>query len=166
MTQFDLFDAYYKITEVSNNMPVLFGSTKECAICVYENRLEGWSIWLIRMAKDLLETDIKASIMADFSLPFVDDDNNVSAAKSLIYDETPDLSSLHPIAQYLIGEDLEAGMGPEDILEKRGAILVREFLGFTPDHVAIVYPDLFVERHAEIDGVESTFVDFNFGTIA
>ena len=51
----------------------------------------------------------------------------------------PDLSTLHPVAAMLIQQDLNAGIGYEDILESRAA-LFGGFMGFTQGHVKMVLP--------------------------
>ena len=66
---------------------------------------------------------------------------------------SPDFSLIHPVAALLVGQDLADGLAPEDIVEKRAAVLVSEFLGFSPEHVALVKPELFEEPSVWTGGI-------------
>ena len=73
----------------------------------------------------------------------------------------PDLSTLHPVAALLIGQDLAAGMDYEDILESRAAIF-GDFMGFTIGHVKMVLPS----ESYRIDTGETQEVVAEDGTIS
>lgn len=160
MTTFDTFDAYYRIDTVVDGLPVLFGARKECAVQVAPD------VWLVRQAKDYLgDTDLMSGVMADFSLGAADPEYSVFAW-SMLNNFPPDTSVLHPAARYLVELDIAAGLGPEEIIERRAAIIVSEFLGFEPAHVAMVRPELFAMRTETIDGVEVETCDWRGGIIA
>lgn len=49
------------------------------------------------------------------------------------------IATLHPVTQYLIGQDLAEGLSCEQIIDKRAAVLVPEFLGFAYDQIPTQY---------------------------
>lgn len=103
--------------------------------------------------------------MDDFNLGAADPEYSVFAW-SMLNNFPPDTSVLHPAARYLVELDIAAGLGPEEIIERRAAIIVSEFLGFEPAHVAMVRPELFAMRTETIDGVEVETCDWRGGIIA
>lgn len=160
MTTFDTFDAYYHISKVVDGIPVLFGAKKECAVQVAPD------VWLIRQAKDYLgNTDMQAVVMADFT-PLAADPEQSAFAWAMLNNFTPDTSVLHPAARYLVELDISEGFDAEQIIERRAAIIVSEFLGFEPAHVAMVRPELFAMRTETIDGIEVETCDWRGGIIA
>ena len=142
MHDYSYFGGYYKITATHNDpsdyrhgQPILYGSPRlhyiQCALDVY----------YIRLAKDpeerLLDIDTKGEFLCDFRLDSAD-----GQILALTYMQTGDVSGLHPITQAIIGMDEAAGLSREQVIERRAGIMTAEFLGFIPDHVFAVRPDL------------------------
>ena len=65
---------------------------------------------------------------------------------------TGNKSDLHPITQSIIALDEDMGLSREEILERRAGIMTKEFLGFIPEHVFMVYPKLALFDRIEIEG--------------
>lgn len=145
------FGGYYAIAETFNapddyrhGQPILYGSPRlhyiQCAPDVY----------YIRLAKDpaekLLDIDTKGEFLCDFRLDSAD-----GQTLALTYMLTGDTSGLHPVTQAIIAADEAAGLSREVIIERRAGIMTSEFLGFTPEHVFMVRP--------ELAGTDEDFVD-------
>lgn len=77
----------------------------------------------------------------DFSVDSVDYLGEQPVFQHLLADYLPAevIATLHPIAQYLVNQDLQEGLSCEEILNKRAAILVPEFLGFTYEQIPDEY---------------------------
>ena len=65
---------------------------------------------------------------------------------------TGDKSGLHPVTQAIIAHDEAAWIDTEDIVEMRAGIMTTEFLGFVPEHVFMVRPDLAGSDEIEMEG--------------
>ena len=154
MHDYQPFGAYYAIAstfdkpgDYFHGAPILYGSPRlhripeECAP----------GIWYIRLAKDpeekLLDIDRKGEFLCDFRLDSAD-----GQILALTYMQTGDVSGLHPITQAIIGMDEAAGMSREQVIERRAGIMTAEFLGFIPDHVFAVRPDLVGVEEIEVEG--------------
>ena len=146
------FGAYYAIAETLDKpgdylhgAPILYGSPRlhyiQCAPGVY----------YIRLAKDpeeaLLDIDKAGEFLCDFRLDSAD-----GQTLALTYMLTGDTGSFHPVTQALIAADEAAGLDREAIIERRVGIMTSEFLGFTPQHVFLVRPDLAGADEVEVDG--------------
>lgn len=137
------FGAYYKITETfqgdpsdyRNGQPILYGSPRlhyiQCAADVY----------YIRLAKDpdgkLFDVDLHGEFLCDFRLDSADEQ-----PAAMAYLMSGDKSGLHPVTQQIITADEAAGLDRDQIIELRAGIMSTEFLGFVPDHVFMVRPEL------------------------
>ena len=146
------FGAYYTVTETFNDptdyrhgQPILYGSPRlhyiKCAPDVY----------YIRLAKDpeerLLDIDKQGEFLCDFRLDSVD--RQLTAQDYLL---TGDKSGLHFVTQSIIAMDEAEGLDREVIIERRAGIMTSEFLGFVPDHVFMVRPDLAGADEIEVEG--------------
>lgn len=145
------FGGYYKIAETfhgesgdyRNDQPILYGSPRlhyiQCAADVY----------YIRLAKDLqgklFDIDLQGEFICDFRLDAADDQ-----PAAMEYLTTGNKSGFHPVTQQIIADDEAQDMDREQIFELRAGIMSVEFLGFVPDHVFMVRPEL-----ARSDEVES-----------
>lgn len=145
------FGGYYVITEVFNDptdyrhgQPVLYGSPRLHYIRCSED------VFYIRLAKDamerLLDIDKSGEFICDFRLDSAD-----GQTLALTYMLTGDKSGFHPVTQALIAQDEAAGLDREQVIERRAGIMTAEFLGFVPEHVFMVRPDL--------AGADEDFVD-------
>lgn len=69
----------------------------------------------------------------DFSVDSVDILGDSPIFQHLLADYLPEevIATLHPVAQHLVKLDMQDGFSCDEILNKRAAILVPEFLGFT-----------------------------------
>ena len=144
----DFFGAYYSITntfddptDYRHGQPILYGAPRlhfiQCAPDVY----------YIRLAKDEMDNDTAAEFICDMTLWSAD---NQPAAYQ--YMMTGDKSGLHPVTQAIIAQDEVAGIDTEDIVEMRAGIMTTEFLGFVPEHVFMVRPDLAGSDEIEMEG--------------
>ena len=146
------FGAYYAVTETFNapadyrhGQPILYGSPRlhyiQCAPGVF----------YIRLAKDpadaLLDIDTKGEFLCDCRLDSAD-----GQILALTYMLTGDTGGFHPVTQALIAQDEADGLDREQIIERRAGIMTAEFLGFTPQHVFMVRPDLAGEDDVEVEG--------------
>lgn len=146
------FGAYYAIAstldkpgDYFHGAPILYGSPRLHAIQCAPG------IFYIRLAKDpaeaLLDIDTKGEFLCDFRLDSAD-----GQTLALTYMQTGDVSGLHPITQAIIGMDEAAGLDRETIIERRAGIMTDEFLGFVPQHVFQVRPDLAGVDEIDVDG--------------
>ena len=146
------FGAYYAITETFDDpadyrhgQPVLYGSPRLHYIRCSED------VFYIRLAKDpaeaLLDIDTKGEFLCDFRLDSADDQTLAQT-----YMLTGDTSKFHPVTQAIIAGDEAAGLDSEQIIERRAGIMTSEFLGFTPNHVFLVRPDLAGSVEVEVEG--------------
>lgn len=147
------FGAYYSVTETfqgdegdyRNGQPILYGSPRlhyiKCAPGVY----------YIRLAKDpqekLLGIDTHGEFLCDFRLDSAD-----GQTLALAYMLTGDTSGMHPVTQAIVAMDEAEWLDREQIIERRAGIMTAEFLGFTPQHVFAVRPDLAGEDDVEVEG--------------
>ena len=146
------FGAYYAIDQTldksgdyKHGAPILYCSPRlhyiQCAPGVY----------YIRLAKDpaeaLLDIDTHGEFLCDFRL-----DSTDGQTLALTYMLTGDTSGFHPVTQAIIAQDEAAGLDREAIIERRAGIMTSEFLGFTPEHVFMVRPDLAGADEDFIDG--------------
>ena len=145
------FGAYYTTTKTFNDpadyrhgQPVLYGAPRLHYIRCSED------VFYIRLAKDtmerLLDVDRYGEFLCDFRLDSAD-----YQTLSLAYMLTGDVSGLHPVTQAIIAMDEATGLDREQVIERRAGIMTAEFLGFTPNHVFTVRPDL--------AGADEDFVD-------
>lgn len=135
----DTFDAFYEISSWSERgWPILFGRermhfhkcSERCA--------------LVRM--DILgEVDDKVGeLVCDFD-PFYSGVENVGGLLLLAIEPTKErLESFHPKAVEKVLGDLAEGLSIEEVIEKRAALLTKEFLGFTVEDVSGVRPEWFL----------------------
>ena len=146
------FGAYYAITEVFNDptdyrhgQPVLYGSPRLHYIRCSQD------VFYIRLAKDfaeaLLDIDTHGEFLCDFRLDSAD-----GKTLALAYMLTGDTSGMHPVTQAIIAMDEAEGLDREAIIEKRAGIMPAEFMGFIPEHVFMVRPDLAGSDSVEMDG--------------
>lgn len=147
------FGAFYSITETfqgepgdwRNGQPILYGAPR----MHYIKCCEG--VYYIRFAKDLndklLTIDTKGEFLCDFTLASAD-----SQALAMAYMQSGDKSGMHPVTQAIVGMDEYNEMGREDVLTLRGGIMTAEFMGFVPNHVFMVRPDLAGVTVTEFDG--------------
>lgn len=146
------FGAYYAIAETLDKpgdyfhgAPILYGSPRlhyiQCAPGLY----------YIRLAKDhaeaLLDIDKAGEFLCDFRLDSVD--RQLTAQDYLL---AGDKSGLHFVTQALIAQDEADGLAREQVIERRAGIMTSEFLGFTPEHVFEVRPELAVADEVVVDG--------------
>lgn len=146
------FGAYYAIDQTLDKpgdyfhgAPILYGSPRlhyiQCAPGVY----------YIRLAKDpaeaLLDIDKAGEFLCDFRLDSAD-----GQTLALTYMLTGDTGGFHPVTQQIIAQDEDAGLDREQVIERRAGIMTAEFLGFTPQHVFAVRPDLVGADEIEVDG--------------
>lgn len=158
------FGAYYDIAQTLDKpgdyfhgAPILYGSPRlhyiQCAPDVY----------YIRLAKDhaeaLLDIDTKGEFLCDFRLDSAD-----GQTLALTYMLTGDTSGLHPVTQAIIVADESEGLDRETIIEKRAGIMTAEFLGFTPQHVFLVRPELAESDEIEVEGETVSVPRFNGGS--
>lgn len=155
----DYFGAYYAVTQTFNDptdyrhgQPILYGAPRlhyiKCTPDVY----------YIRLAKDEMDNDTSAEFVCDMTLWSAD---NQPAAYA--YMMTGDKSGLHPVTQAIIAQDEAAGIDVEDIVEARAGIMTTEFLGFVPQHVFMVRPELDVNDDIEVEGEIASVPRFNPG---
>lgn len=145
------FGAYYAITQTLDKpgdyfhgAPILYGSPRlhyiQCAPGVF----------YIRLAKDpqeaLLDVDKHGEFLCDFRLDSAD-----GQTLALTYMLTGDKSGFHPVTQALIAADEDAGLDREQVIERRAGIMTAEFLGFVPEHVFEVRPELAGADEIEVD---------------
>lgn len=160
---YQAFGAYYAVTETFNapgdyrhGQPILYGSPRlhyiQCAPGVF----------YIRLAKDpqeaLLDIDHHGEFLCDFRL-----DSTDGQTLALGYMLTGDTSGLHPVTQAIIAADEAAGLGREAIIERRAGIMTSEFLGFTPQHVFEMRPELAGSDEVEVDGETVSVPRFQSG---
>ena len=158
------FGAYYAITQTLDKpgdylhgAPILYGSPRlhyiQCAPDVY----------YIRLAKDpaerLLDIDAKGEFLCDFRLDSAD-----GQTLALTYMLMGDTSGLHPVTQQIITMDESEGLDREAIIERRAGIMTSEFLGFIPQHVFLVRPDLAGADEIEVEGETVSVQRFNGGS--
>ena len=146
------FGAYYAITETFDDpsdyrhgQPVLYGSPRLHYIRCSQD------VFYIRLAKDLteklLDIDHHGEFLCDFRL-----DSTDGQTLALGYMLTGDTSGFHPVTQAIIAADEAAGLDREQIIERRAGIMSAEFLGFTPQHVFEMRPDLAGADEVVVDG--------------
>ncbi len=156
----DYFGAYYTITntfddptDYRHGQPILYGAPRlhfiQCAPDVF----------YIRLAKDEMENDTQAEFVCDMTLWSAD---NQPAAYA--YTMTGDKSWLHPVTQAIVAQDEAAGINTEDIVEMRAGIMTAEFLGFVPNQVFVVRPDLAGSDEIEVEGETVPIPRFNPGS--
>lgn len=146
------FGAFYAIASTLNKpddyfhgFPILYGSARlhsiQCAP----------GVWYVRLAKDeaeaLLDIDKAGEFLCDFTLDSAD-----KQVAAFTYMATGDTSGFHPVTQQIIAMDEYNELGREEIIERRAGIMTSEFLGFTPEHVLLVLPDLAGSDSIEVDG--------------
>ena len=158
------FGAYYVITEIFNGsadyrhgQPVLYGSPRLHYIRCSED------VFYIRLAKDLqealLDIDKAGEFLCDFRLDSAD-----GQTLAMTYMLTGDTSGFHPVTQQLSAQDEAAGLDREQVIERRAGIMTAEFLGFVPNHVFMVRPDLAGADEIEVEGETVSVPRFNGGS--
>lgn len=108
---------------------------------------EGRKVYVVRVwrSKQLLDDDPALPIeTCDSSLFSADQLKEIWSAI-----ESNDLSSLAPSAQFLIAQDIAAGLDTETIMQRRGG-LIGDFIGFTVEEARQFKPDLFALIDAAI----------------
>lgn len=169
MTQLDyqFFGAYYSIAETftnpddpndwRNGQPILYGAPR----MHYIKCCEG--LYYIRLAKDLsdalLNIDTKGEFLCDFTLVSLE-----SQELAIDYMSTGNKTGMHPVTQAILTMDEQHTQDYAEILELRGGITTVEFLGFTPQHVFMVKPELAIEDDVEVDGEIYKVSRFNPGS--
>ena len=146
------FGAYYTVTSTFNDptdyrhgQPILYGSPRlhyiQCAPDVY----------YIRLAKDpaerLLDIDKTGEFLCDFRFDSADDQT-----LALGYMLMGDTSGMHPVTQMIVQGDEAFGLDREQVIERRAGIMSVEFLGFVPEHVFMVRPELAGSDEVEVEG--------------
>lgn len=146
------FGAYYRIPEIflgdhedyRSGQPILYGSPRlhhiQCSADIY----------YIRLAKDpkgdLFDIDLKGEFLCDFRLDAADEQ-----PAAMAYLMSGDKSGFHPVTQQIITADEAQGLDREQIFERRAGIMSVEFLGFVPDHVFMVRPELMGSDEVAVD---------------
>lgn len=136
------FAAYYKVS-VDSPSGYLYGihweNSQDCGTFTLDNTT--YKLRCFHFYKDDFP-DAKAQHAESFDVSSWDADGLGSdpVVHSLMQGEVPDLSTLHPVAQALIQQDLDDDTPYEDILEARAA-LFGDFMGFYLSHVKMVLPE-------------------------
>lgn len=158
------FGAYYAIAETLDKpgdylhgAPILYGSPRlhyiQCAPGVY----------YIRLAKDdaerLLDIDKSGEFICDFRLDSAD-----GQTLALTYMLAGDTSGFHPVTQQIVAADEDAGLDREQVIERRAGIMTAEFLGFVPEHVFTVRPELAGADEVVVDGAMVSVPRFRPGS--
>lgn len=133
------FGAYYHCHSIfqgepgdyRNGQPILHGTPRLHYIKCTDD------VYYVRLAKDYLEHDKHGEFICDSTVWSTDDETN-----ALNFVNGGELDAFHPVTQMILAADLEAGLEREDILELRAGIMMQSFLGFVPQHVFTVRPEL------------------------
>jgi len=132
------FGAYYHCPDIfngdpgdyRNGQPILHGAPRLHYIKCSDD------VYYVRLAKDFIH-DPNGEFICDTTVWAADDETN-----ALNFVNGGGLDAFHPVTQMILGMDLEAGLEREDILELRAGIMMQSFLGFVPQHVFMVRPEL------------------------
>jgi len=119
------FGAYYKVDP--DRPTVLLGKSYENVAPV------GAGVSYFLMDKDLRDDSPDGTHGMSFDLSQIDADM-LSASPviaALMFDQPIPLETLSPIVSSLVQQDLSDGLTGEQVLEKRAAILIPQFLAFT-----------------------------------
>lgn len=154
------FGAYYSCPNVfqgeagdyRNGQPILHGAPRLHYIKCSDD------VYYVRVAKDYIY-DPKGEFICDTTIWAADDETN-----ALAFVNGGDLTSFHPVTQIILSMDIEAGIDREDILEMRAGIMMQSFLGFVPDHVFMVRPELAIPDIINIDGEDVEISRFSPGS--
>ena len=163
MHDYSHFGAYYTVTETFNDpsdyrrgQPILYGSPRLHYIKCSDD------VYYIRLAKDpeekLLDIDTKGEFLCDFRLDAVD-----GQSLALTYMLTGNKDDFHPVTKQIVEMDEGSGLSLEDIINNRAGIMSKEFLGFVPEHVFMVRPDLNGFNEIEVEGELIKTPKFNSG---
>lgn len=155
------FGAYYHCPttfqgepgDYRNGQPILHGAPRLHYIKCSDD------VYYIRLAKDLIH-DPKGEFICDTTVWTADDENNALD----FVNGNEDLSVFHPITQAIIQTDIEKNIDREDILESRVGIMIQSFLGFVPEHVFMVKPELAIVDNVNIEGETINIPRFNPGS--
>jgi hypothetical protein len=166
MTQIDYqpFGSYYSITKIfqgepndwRNGQPILYGAPRMHYIKCTDD------IYYIRLAKDpedkLLDIDTRGEYLCDFTLASLE-----SQTLAMQYMQTGDKAGFHPVTQAILVADEQSSQDYAEIAERRGGIMTVEFLGFVPDHVYMIRPELAGFDEVDIEGEIIKTPKFNPG---
>lgn len=100
----------------------------------YENAVYcGGEVSFFLMDKDLRDDSPDGTHGMSFDLSQIDADMLAASPviAALMFGEPVDLSVLLPSVAQLVEADIDAGFTEEEILERRAAILIPQFVGFT-----------------------------------
>ena len=153
------FGAYYHCPaafqgdpgDYRNGQPILHGAARLHYIKCSDD------VYYIRLAKDYIY-DPKGEFICDTTVWAGDETN------ALAFVNGGGLNAFHPVTQAILAADLEAGLDREDILETRAGIMMQSFLGFVPEHVFLVRPDLAGSAEVEVDGEVAQIPRFHAGS--
>lgn len=134
------FGAYYRVDPLHPR--VLLGKEYENVTPVGE----GVSYFL--MDKDLRDDQPDGTHGMSFDLSQIDADmlGQAPFIAALMFGMPADLSALLPSVARLVQADIDEGLTGEEILERRAAILIPQFIGFTIDEVKLS------DVYHEVDG--------------
>lgn len=142
----DYFGAFYSTpAHDDDGLPILWGAARQ------HSEQRNAPVSYVRLAFEIpsqLNTDDQAGeFIADMTVWSADGQKNM-----LAFVATGDVSSFHPVTQAMIAQDLAHGLTREEIVDKRALIMSPEFLGFCPQHVFMVRPELAGSDEIEVDG--------------
>lgn len=127
------FGAYYKVDPAHPN--ILLGKS-------YENSFpmgEGVSFFLLRKDELTDSPDGTHGLMFDISSSDADSLAEVPIIGRLLmgYPVTDLLPTLMPVVRYLVESDIAEGLSGPEIIYRRVAILIPQFIGFTHEQVKL-----------------------------
>lgn len=154
------FGAYYK----SKSPKIIWGAEQiHCYPCgTFVSDGEEYHLIFLRLSKEDLDVEVihnedSITLRAEsFELSLSDADEIAKhplfqlAAKGDPIEVTEDLmTQFDPTVSQLIQKDLEEGLSPYDIFNKRAALLVTQFMGFTFKDVITNHPEIYKEVESE-----------------
>lgn len=154
------FGAYYHCPTIfqgepgdyRNGQPILHGAPRLHYIKCSDD------VYYVRLAKDFI-FDPKGEFICDTTVWTADDESN-----ALNFVNGGGLDAFHPVTQMILAADLEDGLDREDILESRAGIMMQSFLGFIPEHVFMVRPELAGSDEIEVEGETVEIPRFKAGS--
>ena len=151
----DKFGAYYLVDEILRDEETGKRKVRLYGIEFYQPVIvsEKHKIAFITLyKKELNDHQGKQCEFVDFALGAVDTLGDSPPFQHLLADYISEevISTLHPVTQLLVRQDIEEGLTCEGIIERRAAILPKEFLGFTHDQIPEQYKTITVHTDEEI----------------
>jgi len=150
----DNFGGYYRVDPSRPN--VIFGASWEnsfpCGTYVEAGVTHGVTFFIFYKDEFPDCRGVHAeSFDVDVSYADMVKEENV-VAQAILAGISPPMEGLSPTVQYLLQSDLAAGYVGQQIIDRRAAIIVPEFLGFFLDSVRTDHPEVW--QPTIIDGVE------------